>query len=45
MMMQHYNYSLSDLETMIPWERQVYLGLLTEYLKEEREREANRKLR
>jgi len=39
MLMQHHKYSLSDLENMIPWERQVYLGLLTQYLKEESERQ------
>lgn len=44
MMMQHYKYSLSELETMIPWERQVYVGLLTEHLKEEQERESKRRI-
>ena len=39
MLMQHHKYNLSDLENMIPWERQVYLGLLTQYLKEESERQ------
>jgi hypothetical protein len=30
---------------MMPWEREVYVGLLTEYIKEENERirQANRK--
>jgi hypothetical protein len=36
--MQHHNYSLTELENMIPWEREVYLGLLMNYLKEEEER-------
>ena len=36
--MQHHNYSLSELENMIPWEREVYIGLLKEYIKEENER-------
>jgi len=43
MLMQHYKYSLTELETMIPWERQVYLGLLSEYIKEEREKEQSRR--
>lgn len=45
MMMQHYKYSLSELETMLPWERQVYIGLLTEYLREEHEREKQKSRR
>lgn len=36
--MQHHNYNLSELENMIPWEREVYVGLLTNYIKEENER-------
>ena len=36
--MQHHNYSLHDLEHMIPWEREVYVTLLTEWIKEENER-------
>ena len=44
-MMQHHNYSLTELENMIPWEREIYIGLLLEYLEEEkqaREREKSR---
>ena len=37
-MMQHHNYSLVELEDMIPWEREIYIGLLMNYLKEEKER-------
>jgi hypothetical protein len=33
-MMQHFNYLLSDLEEMLPWEREVYLMLLNEHLEE-----------
>jgi len=36
--MQHHKYSLSELEDMIPWEREVYVSLLVNYLKEEKER-------
>ena len=36
--MQHHNYSLTELENMIPWEREIYIGLLMQYLKEEEER-------
>ena len=36
--MQHHKYSLSELENMIPWEREVYVSLLVNHLKEEKER-------
>ena len=32
--MQEHKYSLSELENMIPWEREVYVGLLVMHLKE-----------
>jgi hypothetical protein len=44
LMMQHFNYSLSDLEGMLPWEREVYLMLLNDHL-EERAREEQRQAR
>lgn len=37
-MMQHHKYSLSDLDNMIPWERQIYISLLAEYIEKENER-------
>ena len=36
--MQHHNYSLSDLENMIPWERDIYVDMLINYIKEENEK-------
>ena len=44
-MMQHHNYSLTELENMIPWEREIYIGLLLNYLEEEKQRveEENRR--
>ena len=36
MMMQHHNYSLKELEDMMPWERDIYIGLLAKHLEEER---------
>jgi hypothetical protein len=38
-LMQHHKYSLTELENMIPWEREVYVGMLMEYIKEENERQ------
>jgi hypothetical protein len=37
-MMQHHKYSLSDLENMIPWERDVYIVMLIQYIERENER-------
>ena len=37
-MMQHHKYSLTELENMIPWERDIYLNMLIQYLEEEREK-------
>ena len=37
-MMQHHKYSLTELENMIPWEREIYVGLLINYVAEENER-------
>ena len=44
-LMQHHKYSLTELENMIPWERDIYVGLLLNHLEEEEERikEENRK--
>ena len=36
--MQHHKYSLTELDNMMPWEREIYMGLLMEHLEEERER-------
>ena len=36
--MQHHNYSLADLENMLPWEREIYVDMLISYIKEENEK-------
>ena len=33
--MQHHKYSLTEIENMIPWEREVYLTLLRQHVEEE----------
>ena len=38
-LMQHYNYSLSELDEMMPWEREIYLTMLVQHLKEQREKQ------
>ena len=40
-MMQHHGYSLTELENMIPWEREIYVTLLTNYLEEQAEKMKN----
>lgn len=37
--MQHHKYSLSEIDFLIPWEREVYINMLIEHLKEEKERQ------
>ena len=32
--MQHHKYNLSDVENMMPFERQVYVSLLMQYLEQ-----------
>jgi hypothetical protein len=42
-MMQYHKYSLTEIENMIPWERDIYVGLLQSHLEEERLKEQQRK--
>ena len=37
-LMQHHKYSLTEIEEMIPFEREIYITLLTQFIKEENER-------
>tara|TARA_Y100000114_G_scaffold150156_1_gene165335 strand:+ start:1039 stop:1182 length:144 start_codon:yes stop_codon:yes gene_type:complete len=37
-MMQHHKYSLEEIENMLPWEREIYVGLLMQYIKDEKEK-------
>jgi len=34
-LMQHHNYSLTDISNMMPWEREIYLTLLAQFIEEE----------
>lgn len=36
--MQHHNYSLTELEEMMPWEREIYVSLLIDHIKRENEK-------
>jgi hypothetical protein len=37
-LMQHYDYSLEDLNNMLPYEREIYVSLLLNHLDEEAQR-------
>jgi len=37
-MIQHHKWSLTELENMLPFERQVYISLLQNWIKEENEK-------
>ena len=37
-LMQYHKYSLSELEEMIPWEREIYVEMLMQHIKEENEK-------
>ena len=38
MITQQNQYSLTELENMMPWEREAYLTILTQQIKEEHEK-------
>ena len=45
-MMQDHNYSLTELNEMLPWEREIYISLLANWIEKENARikEQNRKM-
>ena len=36
--MQNHQYSLTELDNMIPWEKEIYVSMLSNYIKEENEK-------
>jgi hypothetical protein len=34
-LLQHHKYSLTEIENLIPWEREIYLTLLNQFIEEE----------
>jgi hypothetical protein len=36
--MQHHKYSLTELDNMMPWEREIYVSLLIQYIEEENQK-------
>jgi len=37
-MIQHHKWSLTELDNMLPYERQIYVTLLVQWIKEENEK-------
>ena len=36
--MQHHKYSLTELDNLMPWEKEIYVSLLQNHIKEENEK-------
>jgi len=36
--MQHHKYSLTELDNMLPWERDIYVAMLIQYVEEENQK-------
>ena len=36
--MQHYHYSLTEIDEMMPWEREIYVSMLQQHIEDENER-------
>ena len=42
--MQYHKYSLREIEEMIPFEREIYVAMLIQYLEEEKQRLESKKV-
>jgi len=34
-LMQHHKYSLNEIDMMMPWEKEVYVNMLIDFIKEQ----------
>jgi hypothetical protein len=41
-MAQHHKYSISEIESMVPYERDLYFDMLVEYIEEQNEKARQR---
>ena len=41
-LIQYHKYSLTEIENMMPWERDIYVELLKQHLKDEKEKQEQR---
>ena len=37
--MQHHKYSLTEIDNMMPWEREIYVDMLMEHINEENKKQ------
>jgi len=42
LLMQEHKYSLTEIESWIPWEREVYVGMLIDHLKKKSDKQKQR---
>jgi len=40
--MQHHKYSLSEIDNLIPWEKEVYVEMLINHIREEESKQERR---
>ena len=38
-MAQHHNYAISELESMLPYERDLYFGMIVDYIEKQKEKQ------
>lgn len=38
-MAQHYGYSIGDIESLLPFERDIFVDMLVEFIKKQKERQ------
>jgi hypothetical protein len=41
--MQHHKYSLTELDNLLPWEKEIYVTMLSNHIKEENEKRRREK--
>ena len=41
--MQHHKYSLTELDNLLPWEKEIYVTMLSNHIKDENERRRREK--
>ena len=44
-LIQHHKYSLTELENMLPWERDIYIAMLIQYIEKENQKIRERQKR
>ena len=42
-LMQYHNYTLADIEGLLPWERDLYVSMVIEHIEKEKQKQEERK--